>query len=55
MISFDEFKNVDIRIARVKSVENHPNADKLYVLKIDIGDEERQIVAGLLPEEKGGC
>ena len=31
----------------VKSVENHPNADKLYVLKVDIGGEERTIVSGL--------
>ena len=47
MISFDDFKKTDIRIARIKSVGNHPNADKLYVLKVDIGDEERQLVAGL--------
>ena len=37
MISFDDFKKLDIRIARVLSVENHPNADKLYILKVDIG------------------
>lgn len=49
MISFDEFKKMDIRVARVTSVENHPNADKLYVLKADFGGEERQLVAGLRP------
>ncbi len=47
MIPFAEFRKLDIRIAKITSVENHPNADKLYVLKIDLGDEERQIVAGL--------
>ena len=47
MISFDEFKKIDICIARIKSVEAHPNADKLYVLKVDMGGEERQLVAGL--------
>jgi methionyl-tRNA synthetase len=47
MISFEEFKRIDLRAARVTSVEAHPNADKLYVMKIDLGGEERQIVAGL--------
>ena len=37
MIGFDDFKKLDIRIAKVLSVENHPNADKLYILKVDIG------------------
>ena len=49
MISFEEFKKLDIRVGKVLSVENHPNADKLYVLKIDIGGEIRQSVAGLRP------
>ncbi len=47
MVSFNEFKKIDIRVAKIRSVENHPNADRLYVIKIDLGDEERQIVAGL--------
>jgi methionyl-tRNA synthetase len=36
-----------MRAATILSVEDHPNADKLFVIKIDIGGEERQIVAGL--------
>lgn len=47
MISIDEFRRIDLRIATVKKVEPHPNADKLLVLKIDLGSEERQIVAGI--------
>ncbi len=36
-------------MAEIKAAEEHPNADKLLVLKIDIGDggEERQLVAGI--------
>ena len=49
IVPFVEFKKLDIRAAKVLSVENHPNADKLYVLKIDLGGEQRQIVAGLRP------
>jgi methionyl-tRNA synthetase len=47
MIPFAEFQKLDIRVAKVLSVENHPNADKLYVLKIDLGGTERQIVVAL--------
>jgi len=47
MLSFDDFKKMELRIGRVVSVEDHPNADKLYVMKVDLGGEERQLVAGL--------
>ncbi len=33
--------------ARIEDVKDHPNADKLYVLTVDIGKEKRQLVAGL--------
>jgi len=46
-LTFEEFKRVDLRIARVESCEPHPNADKLLVLQIRIGEERRQIVAGI--------
>ena len=47
MISIDEFKNIDLRVATIKSAEPHPKADKLMVLQIDIGGEQRQILAGI--------
>ena len=40
MVSFEEFKKLDLRIAEILSVNEHPNADKLYVMKIGIGGEE---------------
>lgn len=49
-ISIDDFKKIDLRIALVKSVEPHPNADKLYIVKLDVGPEgERQTCAGMRP------
>jgi methionyl-tRNA synthetase len=42
-----EFQQIDLRIATVKSAELHPNADRLLVLRIDLGGEERQLVAGI--------
>ncbi|AFL94325.1 methionyl-tRNA synthetase [Thermococcus cleftensis] len=46
-ISFDEFSKLDLRVGRIISVEDHPNADRLYVVRVDLGDEVRQLVAGL--------
>ena len=47
MITIEEFKKLDLRIGTVKSAEPHPQADRLLVLTIDLGSEERQIVAGI--------
>ncbi len=47
MVSMEEFKKIELKIARIVEVNDHPNADKLYVLKIDLGNEVRQIVAGI--------
>jgi methionine--tRNA ligase beta chain len=47
MIEFNEWQKFDFRIAEILEVEDHPNADKLYVLKIKIGEEEKTIVAGI--------
>ena len=47
MVTIEEFKKFQIIIAQIKEVKEHPNADRLYVLKIDTGSEEKQLVAGI--------
>jgi methionyl-tRNA synthetase len=47
MISIDDFRKVELRVATITSAEPHPNADKLMVLQIDLGGELRQICAGI--------
>lgn len=47
-ISFEEFQELDLRIAEVLEVEEHPNADKLYVVQLDVGGETLQTCAGLV-------
>jgi len=47
MISIDEFRKVELKVATIKSAEAHPSADKLMVLQIDLGSEQRQICAGI--------
>ncbi len=46
-ITIDDFRNLDLRVGTVTSAEPHPNADRLMVLKVDLGSEERQLVAGV--------
>jgi methionyl-tRNA synthetase len=49
-ITFDEFKKMELVVGVVQAVEPHPNADKLYVIRADLGEgEPRQLVAGLKP------
>ncbi len=57
-IDIDEFKKVEIRIAQVIECEIIPRSKKLLKLKVDLGFEQRQVVAGLAefykPEELVG-
>lgn len=46
-IGFDEFLRLRLKVAQIKEAVPHPNADKLYVLKADLGDKEVQLVAGI--------
>ena len=48
-ITFDDFHKMDIRVGEIKSAEEVPGADKLYKLIVDIGGEERILVAGIKP------
>ena len=58
MITIDEFRKLELKIATIIKAEPHPNADRLLVLQVDLGSEERQIVAGIkahyAPEELVG-
>ncbi len=46
-IQYDDFVKVHLRVAKVIEAYNHPSADKLIVLKVDLGTEQRQMCAGL--------
>ena len=47
IISYEDFAKLELRIARVIEARPHPNADKLMLLQVDLGDEQKQIVAGI--------
>ena len=46
-ITIDDFDKVKLKVGEVITCENHPKADKLYVLQIKLGEEQRQIVSGI--------
>jgi len=46
-ITYDDFAKLDLRVAKVLSAREHPNADKLLLLTVQVGEAEKQIVAGI--------
>ena len=47
MATIDDFRKIELRIAEIKEVNDHPNADKLLILTVDLGDRQKQVVAGI--------
>ena len=47
MITFDDFRKLEIRIGKILSAEKIKGTDKLIKLKVDLGTEKRQLVAGI--------
>jgi methionyl-tRNA synthetase len=46
-IAYDDFARLDLRVATVLAAREHPNAEKLLVLQVDLGEEQKQLVAGI--------
>ena len=46
-ITLEDFQKLDLRTAKVKEAHMHPNSRKMIVLKLDLGDEEKQVLAGV--------
>jgi methionyl-tRNA synthetase len=46
-ISYEHCSKLELRVAKVLEARHHPNADKLMLLQVDLGDEQKQIVAGI--------
>jgi methionine--tRNA ligase beta chain len=46
-VTIEQFRTIELRVGTVRGAEPHPNADRLLVLRVDVGGEERQLVAGI--------
>ena len=47
MATYDDFKKIEFKVGKIKDVVEHPNADRLYVVTVDLGDKTKQVVAGI--------
>lgn len=58
MIQFDTFASVELKTARIEKAERIEESEKLIKLQVSLGEEKRQIVAGIArsytPEELEG-
>jgi len=58
IVNFEEFEKIDLRVGKVIEAERVEGSDKLLKLQIDLGEEKRQILAGIgkaySPEEMKG-
>jgi methionyl-tRNA synthetase len=46
-VSYEQFQEMEIRTGEVEKVEEHPDADRLYVVQVDVGETSLQTCAGL--------
>lgn len=46
-VKLEDFQKLELRVAQILEAAPHPNADRLYVLKIKVGELEKQVVAGI--------
>jgi len=51
-ITFDEFEKIDIRVGTIRAVEEVPKSKKLLRLRVQFGDHERTILAGMKQERE---
>ena len=47
MVTIEDFKKLELKVAQIKEVSEHPDADRLYVIILDLGDKTKQVVAGI--------
>ena len=46
-LTLEDFKKIELRVAKVLSVEEIPGADRIWKLTIDVGTEQKEIVSGI--------
>ncbi len=46
-IAYADFAKLDLRVGTVVAARQHPNADKLLLVQVRVGEQEKQVVAGI--------
>ena len=47
MATIEQFREIQLKLARIIEAAPHPNADRLLVLKVDTGGAQKEVVAGI--------
>lgn len=47
MVTVEDFRKLELKVAEIKEVIDHPQADRLYIITVDLGDKQKQVVAGI--------
>jgi len=47
MATIEDFRKLELKVGQIQEVSEHPNADKLYIITVDLGDKTKQLVAGI--------
>jgi len=47
MITIEDFRKLELKVAEISQVSDHPDADRLYIVTLDLGDKTKQVVAGI--------
>ncbi|ECC1659313.1 tRNA-binding protein [Salmonella enterica subsp. salamae] len=48
-VAFADFARLDMRVGKIVRIRRHENADKLYIVQVDIGERIVQTVTSLVP------
>ncbi|EHG7613447.1 tRNA-binding protein [Citrobacter sedlakii] len=48
-VTFTDFARMEIRVGKITEVKRHENADKLYIVQVDVGERTLQTVTSLVP------
>jgi methionyl-tRNA synthetase len=49
IVTFKDWQKLDLRVAQIQKAERVENTDNLYKIDVDLGNEKRTIVSGLVP------
>ena len=47
LVAYADFAKLELRVAKIVAAREHPNADKLMLLQVQVGEVQKQIVAGI--------
>ncbi|HAT2781417.1 tRNA-binding protein [Citrobacter koseri] len=48
-VAFADFARLELRVGKIVQVKRHDNADKLYIMQVDVGERTLQTVTSLVP------